>query len=374
MTGDAPRTGVRARPRLALFLPSLAGGGAERVTLNLARGLSGLGYDIDLVLASATGPYRDAVPTEARVVDLAAGRTMAALPGLARYLRRERPDGLLSAMNHANVVAVWASSLARYRGPVLVAEHNELPPPTRRFWQRAFNASLRLSYPRARLVVAVSHGVKRSLVAHAGIRAEHVEVIYNPVIGPDLEAAERTRPDALPSGGPPVILGVGRLTEQKNFENLIRAFAAVRRQRAVRLLILGEGPQRDALTRLIAELDLAEDVAMPGFVPNPYDYLAHADLFVLSSDWEGLPTVLIEALALGAGIVATDCPSGPDEILAEGVYGTLVPVRDAPALASAIAAALDAPRPDVPASWLDQFRERESARRYAQAFALDETD
>jgi len=359
-----------SRPRLALFLPKLAGGGAERVTLNLARGLLTAGVEVDLVLASVDGPYLEDVPSDVRIVDLGGRRTMAALPALARYLRRERPSGLLAAMNHANVVAAWAATAARYRGPVLLAEHNELPPGSKSVWQRLFNTAMRFSYPRADRVVAVSHGVKRSLVANGGVAPDRIEVIYNPVIDADRLKRDRPRPDALPEGGPPVIVGVGRLTRQKNFANLVRAFSRLRADREARLLILGEGEDREALTELARSQGVEDDVSLPGFVANPYDYLAHADLFALSSDWEGLPTVLIEALALGSRVVATDCPSGPREILAEGRYGALVPTGDAAALADAMADALGAPPPEVPPAWLDQFSVRTSVGRYLEAFGL----
>lgn len=356
--------------RVALFLPNLVGGGAERVTVNLARGLLDAGRAVDLVLASHSGDYLDAVPAAVRRVDLGGRRTLASLPALARYLRRQRPDGLVAAMNHANLVAAWAAEVARYRGPVVLVEHNELPSPGRSAWQRAFNLALRWTYPRAHRVVAVSEGVKRSLERNAAIPAERVEVIYNPVIAGGRLGRDRPRPDALADDGVPVVLGVGRLTRQKNFANLLRAFARVRARKPARLVVLGEGEDRDALERLAGELGLTEDVDLPGFVPNAYDYMAHADLFALSSDWEGLPTVLIEALALGARIVATDCPSGPREILADGRYGRLVPVADPVALADAIDASLDAPSPDVPDAWLSQFEIATATRRYLEALGL----
>lgn len=359
--------------RWALFLPSLAGGGAERVTLNLARGLVGLGHRVDLVLAGLSGAYVDQIPEGVRTVDLRAGRTLRAMPALIRYLRKEKPDGMLSAMNHTNVVAIWAARLAGYRGPLLVAEHNELAPGRTSRWQRLFNASIRFSYPRAKKVVAVSHGVKRSLVEHAGISDEHIMVIYNPVITPALQLQERSRPPALPAGGPPVVLGVGRLTRQKNFSNLLRAFAVLRQHRTARLLILGEGEEREDLTELAVQLGIQDDVSMPGFVHNPYDFIAYADLFALSSDWEGLPTVLIEALALGTRVVSTDCPSGPREILDQGRFGTLVPVGDSAALGNAMHEALSLPPRPVAPAWLGQFSEAEAARRYLHAFGLEST-
>ena len=370
MTRTAETGPTAAQQRIALFLPNLGGGGAERVTLNLTRGLRTYGHAVDLVLVDASGAYRNAVPEGVGIVELGGGRTRAALPALARYLRRARPIGLLSALNHANVIAVWAAAIARYRGRVLVAEHSEFLPAAPTLWMRAFTASMRLSYGRAARVIAVSHGVKRSLVEIAGVPAEHIEVIYNPVIGPDLQSRDRQRPPALPADGVANIVAVGRLVREKDFANLLRAFALLRAQRTARLVVLGEGPERGALEALRNGLGLHRDVALPGFVDNAYDFLAHADLVALSSVQEGLPTVLIEALALGAPVVSTDCPSGPSEILAEGAYGTLVPVGDAPALAAAMLAVLETPPPTVPATWLEQFTERASVGRYLRAFGL----
>lgn len=351
-----------------MYLPNLVGGGAERVTLNLATGLARQGQRVDLVLASKTGDLLDQVPDSVRVVDLGAKRTITSLPSLLRYLRSERPDGLLSAINHANLVAISASRLGGYRGPVIATEHIHLPAGSAGAWQFAFNQTIRLIYPFAHKVVAVSHGVKRSLIEHGGVRADRVDVIYNPVIGERMLGHVPTRPAALPNDGIPTILGVGRLSEQKNFPLLIRAFARLRQVRDARLLILGQGPDRDMLRALADDLGLGEDVALPGFVPNPYDYLASADLFVLSSDWEGLPTVLIEALALGTPVVSTDCPSGPQEILQDGAYGRLVPMNDEQALAESMLASLETPHVPVPQTWRDQFLESSVAAKYLALF------
>jgi glycosyltransferase involved in cell wall biosynthesis len=184
-----------------------------------------------------------------------------------------------------------------------------------------------------------------------------VEVVYNPVITPALMALAQEVPDHpwLAPGQPPVILGVGRLTRQKDFSTLIRAFAEVRRRRVARLLILGEGEERTRLQALAAELGLGDDVALPGFRDNAMAYMAASRVFVLSSAWEGLPTVLIEALAAGARVVSTDCPSGPREILQEGRLGTLVPVGDPAALAGAMLDALDGSSQATPLEALTLF-------------------
>jgi len=349
--------------RIALFLPSLVGGGAERVMVNLARGFAERGVVVDLVLARAEGPCLADVPASVRVVDLGARRVLAAVLPLARYLCRERPAVLLSAIGHANVAAVWARELARLaaRVPtrVIVSAHNTLsqaaahPLNTRaRFVPRLLGAAQR----RADAVVAVSRGVAEDLARTTGLPVERIQVLHNPVVTPELLARSR-EPVAHPwlqVGGdgqqPPVVLGAGRLTWEKDFPTLIRAFALVRRRRPARLIVLGEGPDRAGLEALVRELGLQADVDLPGFTPNPYAYMARAAVFVLSSASEGLPTVLIEALASGTRVVATDCRSGPREILDGGRLGPLVPVGDAAALAEGIAAALEQPAGAAPAA------------------------
>jgi glycosyltransferase involved in cell wall biosynthesis len=197
--------------------------------------------------------------------------------------------------------------------------------------------------------------VREDMAQVTGIPRERITVIFNPsVVG--TEVAEKARAPLdhpwFELGQPPVLVAVGRLQEQKDYPTMIRAFAQVRQARPVRLLILGEGKERPVLEAQIEELGLQEDVSLPGFVTNPYAYLARASLFVLSSRWEGLPTVLIEALCCSTPVVSTDCPSGPREILQGGKYGRLVPVGDAEALARAITAALDEQRTSPPPeSW-----------------------
>jgi len=327
--------------RIALFLPSLRGGGAERVMVNLTRGFSERGLRVDLVLAKAEGPYLSQVPPEVRLVDLGARRVLYSLPGLVRYLRREQPQAMLSGPKHANIVAIWAKLLARVKMRIVVSEHNTLSRSTENaqlIRAKFMPFLIKTFYPYADAVVAVSRGVAEDLIARTGLPAEKMRVIYNPVITPELFAKAQEpldhpwfRPDE-----PPVILGVGRLTAQKDFPTLIRAFALVRKERPARLMILGEGEERPKLEALVRDLGLENDVALPGFVDNPYKYMKRAAVFVLSSRWEGLPSVLIEALALGAPVVSTDCPSGPREILEDGRWGKLVPVGNPEALARGI--------------------------------------
>ena len=345
---------------IAFFLPSLVGGGAERVIVNLAQGITDRGIAVDLVLAAAEGALLDQVPSAVRLVDLRAPRVLRSLVPLAGYLRRERPRVLVSSMGHANLVAVWAGRLAGRITPVVVTEHNTLSQETRqerRLSGRVWPLLLRTFYPWANRIVAVSRGAADDLARTSGLPRERIEVVYNPVITPTMLALAAQAPDHpwFAPGEPPVILGAGRLTAQKDFFTLLRAFGEVRRRRAGRLIILGEGEDRPALEALAVQLGLADDVALPGFKENALAYMARSGVFVLSSAWEGLPTVLIEALAAGARVVSTDCPSGPREILQEGRLGALVPVGDTAALAAAILQALDRPPGPVPTDALTPF-------------------
>lgn len=354
---------------IAFFLPTLCGGGAERVTVNLAQAMAERGLPVDLVVAAAEGELLGQLPPAVRLVDLRAARVLRSLGPLARYLRRERPRVVISSMGHANLVALWAAKVARRATPVVVTVHNTMSqstPQQGRVAGRLWPRLLRRFYPWAAGVVAVSRGAADDLARTSGLPREHIGVIYNPVITPEMLASAGQRPDHawFAPGQPPVILGVGRLTRQKDFPTLLRAFAELRRGRPARLLILGEGDERGRLEALAAELGLADDVALPGFRDNALAHMAGAALFVLSSAWEGLPTVLIEALAAGTRVVSTDCPSGPREILQEGRLGALVPVGDAPALARAMAEALDRPAAPPPADALAPFTRDVAVNHY----------
>ncbi|WP_246149371.1 glycosyltransferase [Skermanella pratensis] len=370
--GDMLRTqraeAQEAPSRIAVFLQDLYGGGAERVMLALATGIARRGYPVDLVLVRREGAYVDDIPPGIRVVELGTRRTVNSVVALARYLRRERPAVLLTALVHVNIAALLARLLAGGRTRIAITEHNQI---SRNMGANA-NSTLRMAYrlvpylyPRAAKIIAVSDGVADDLTRFARLNRARIDVAHNPVVTPDLltRAAQPVNHPWFAEGEPPVILGVGRLSPQKDFATLLRAFARVRAERPARLLILGEGALRPELEKLADELGISSDVQLPGFVDNPMAFMAKASLFVLSSRFEGLPTVLIEAIACGTSTVSTDCPSGPREILEDGRLGGLVPVGDPGALALAIGQALDNP---VPADLL-----RAKAEAYTVERAVD---
>jgi glycosyltransferase involved in cell wall biosynthesis len=363
--------------RLAFFLPSLEGGGAQRVMLNLAAGFCDRGFRADLVLASAEGDYLPSVPSAVRVIDLGAQRVLRSLVPLVRYLRRERPRVLIAGLDHANVVAMVASRIARARNRTVISVHcvfGGTDAWTRRdFRLRALPWLLGRLHRWADAVVAVSDGVADDLTRTAGVPSKRIRVILNPVITPTLIASAGDRP-AHPwfeDTTRPIIISAGRLVPQKNFSLLIESFALVRRRFDVRLVILGEGPDRAGLEASIRRHGVEDCVALPGFVPNPYACMARASVFVLSSDYEGLPTVLVESLALGTPVIATDCESGPREILRGGALGDLVPVRDVEAMSQAIVRALTRPRGAPQIEALKQFTVQAALDEYERVFNLD---
>lgn len=336
-------------PELAVLISFSGEGGVERMVLNLLEEFARRGRRVDLLTIRAEGRHLRDLPDGIRHVPLGARHALTAIPSLARYLRAQRPPAMLVAKDRAGRAALAARWLARVPTRIVIRLGTNLSaalqgsPPL----QQALRIlPMRLMYPHVDAVVAVSQGVAEDVLRTTGISAERIEVVRNPVVTPRLkQLAKAPAPhDWLgASHDAPVLLAVGRLTRQKDFPTLIRAFAIVRAQLPCHLIILGEGAQREVLTGLAQKLDVMDDIAMPGFVANPYAWMSRADLFVLSSAWEGSPNVLTEAMALGTAVVATDCPSGPRELLGEGRYGPLVPVGDQQALAEAIVERIETP-------------------------------
>ncbi|MBK9136827.1 MAG: glycosyltransferase [Betaproteobacteria bacterium] len=363
-------------PRVSIFLPSLAGGGAERSIATVASGLAARGAQVSLVLASAHGPYIEAVNPAVKVVELGVPSMLRALPRLVRHLRNAQPDALLAAMSHANVAAALAHRLARSRARLVLSERvhvTSMLSEYRGASMRATYALMRWTYPWADQVVAVSDGVAIDLRRHIDMAPERIVRIYNPVVDEPLRIQAQATPahDWLNSAEVPVVLAAGRLIAQKDFATLIDAFALVRRKRPVRLLILGEGELRESLLARAARLGVADDVSLPGFDSDPFAAMRASQVFVLSSRFEGLPGVLIQAMACGARVVSTDCPSGPREILEGGRWGALVPVGDVAALSCAIEAALDDPAPPDVRERAEAFTVESAVDGYARALALD---
>jgi glycosyltransferase involved in cell wall biosynthesis len=372
---------------LAFLVRDLGQGGVARSTVRLTRHFLGRGVAVDIILCKDAGPLRSLIPEPARVIVLDRGRpywrtklmicrsdpvgfiqllptivrpgrplgSYPLLPSLVRYLHQARPDALISALTFQNLLAIAACRLADTGTKVLVSERttfNQIADHRNDWRTRLLPSLVHRHYQMADAIVAVSDGMADTLARQVNLPRARITTIYNPVVDSDLlssAAAPLEHPWFQP-GQPPVVLGAGRLQKQKDFPTLIRAFARLRASRPLRLVILGTGPKRvgaaaqTALKDLASSLGVGDDVDVPGYADNPYRYMARSGVFVLSSAWEGFGNALVEAMACGCPVVATDCPSGPAEILEGGRYGPLVPVGDDAALADAMASVLAAPR------------------------------
>jgi glycosyltransferase involved in cell wall biosynthesis len=379
--------------RLAIYIRSVESArGAERVAINVARGLAARGHRVDF-LVEESGDWLQAAfgrdDGDIRIRDLRQGRhasltdrllqsraflkqvmsaprTLLAggdpclgpvalllfkdsppLAAMRRYLRKARPQAVLSFLNYPNSVLLLAATLHRGDTRFVVSVRNHMSVAAAKnesAWVRSVPRLMRRLFDLADAVVTPSKGVADDVAAITGMRRDSISVIHNPVYRPELIAMADAPVDHpwLTEGNEPVILGAGKFKPQKDFPTLLQAFAKVRAVRPARLIVLGEGEGESELREMTERLGIAHDVDFPGHVANPFAYYRRAAVFVLSSVWEGLPNALIEAMACGCPVVSTDCPSGPDEILDGGRFGTLVPVGAVETMADAILATLGA--------------------------------
>ena len=374
MAGKFTHSRSTDRPDIAILLPDLRGGGAERTRLALAQEFLASGLSVEFVLLRARGELLGSVPLGCSLSDLGVDRIRSALLPLAAYLRNRAPHALLAGLWPITGLAVLARSLAGQETRLVLSEHNALShtPAYRgpsRWVHRTFG---RAFYRHAEAVVAVSAGVRDELCGLTGLGRDEVAVIYNGLAprndgeGPDpdimrwwLEGDER-------------LIAIGHLKQQKDYPTMFRALALLGPN--ARLLVLGEGRERSRLVRLAGQLGIAHRVRLAGFVHNPGAYLGHANVFVISSLWEGLANVLLEALQAGLPIVATDCPHGPSEILL-GRYGRLVPMADPAQLASAIRLSLSEPGdPEKLRARAAEFSIATAARRYRELLLPESND
>lgn len=367
---------------VALLPPSLQGGGVQRVVLNLAEGFLDAGFKVDMVLLAADEPHRDRVPPGAEVHVLDVPRAITSIRALARYLVAQQPDLLLAATEPVALAAVWARIYARRVlrcnlttriVPVIMNTPSAYQARRRHRREMLYPLLARRFFPQADHVIAIADAIREDVLNYYRLKPGDVSTIRSPVLTPDFYQ-RLDQPAAHPwleTHDLPVVLGVARFVPAKDLGTLLRAFARVRQDRAARLILLGDGPERQALETLAAELGIQDDVSMPGFLPN-LPYMRQADVFVLSSIFEGLPTVLIEALAASPAVVSTDCPGGIREILADGAAGYIVPVGDPVALAAAIQQALDTPIATATLrAQAQQFEMRRILAQYRSLFFFD---
>ncbi len=349
--------------KIAIFLYGLTGGGATRRLVSLAKGFVETGCRVEMVVVDPEGPLREEVLSSGVELHRLSSsfpwslgkrrlKLRGALSSLEAYLRKP-PTVFLSGANHAHLVALKAWIRAGRKCPLILRISNHISGSFKwshknkllDFFRRR---QIRKLYPQASFWVAVSRSILEDALSFIEYSSRRTRVIYNPIPVEEIREKARSEPEHpwLKDKRQPVILGAGRLSPQKDFGTLLRAFALAREKRKdLKLLILGEGKERRELTKLAASLKVSADVSLPGFTPNPWCYMARADLFVLSSRYEGLPGVLLEAMSVGCPVVSTDCLGGCREILADGYYGPLVPVGDHRALSEAMLRVLDNPPP-----------------------------
>jgi len=353
------------RPLLAFFIPDLSVGGAEQVAITIANGLAVRGYDIDLLLSRASGELRSELSEQVSIVELPPSTTpvvgvAAHLPFLVSYLHKQEPAALFPHLEHPSIVCLAINRLLDIETTVIPTQHSafghevEATPK-----DRIVRRIVPRLYPASDRIISVSEGVAESIVDRTPVNRSDVSVLHNPV---DVERIREraTQPvdhDWVESNDRDVVLFVGRHAGQKNLDGWIRAFERVAEKNSnARAIVAGKGPCREDVLAAVERRGLSDVVSLPGYVDNPYRYMAQADTFLLSSQYEGLPTVLIECLTVGCPIVSTDCPSGPREILSDGTYGTLVPVGDVDGMADAVRDTLaDPPDPDRLKSRADDF-------------------
>jgi glycosyltransferase involved in cell wall biosynthesis len=340
--------------RLVFHVPTLTGGGAERVFVLMANALAARGHHVTLFTWNAGGPNAALRPDAVHRVDLGIPvvnsgfgkpRTLSGLWRSARFYRRHRPDAVFSGPEFANMVMALALYLSGSPAKFCPSFHAAASIPSNDFGSKLAVRLAGLVAARATRLIAVSAGIGGDLVAR-GVAERKVTVIHNP-LPPGLgDGSTRTyswQAVLAALGQGPVIVTAGRLNPVKDHKTLLRAFAKLRATRPARLVVFGEGPLRDELVAEAGRLGIAGATLFPGYVNDPAACYAAADLFVLSSVSEGFGNVLIEAMAAGVPVVSTDAPHGPREIQKGGALGPLVPVGDADALAAAMAQTLDAP-------------------------------
>jgi glycosyltransferase involved in cell wall biosynthesis len=369
----------KTHKHIAIVLSFSGQGGVERMMINLMEQLIRSGVQVDLLRMKKKGPYAKAIPAGVRIIDLPSQHALGNIFPVRNYLRRHHVHALLAAKDRACRVALLARILAGVQTRIVLRLGTNLTAslakehPLKR-WARCLPP--RLLYAKANVIIGVSQGVAKDIAQVTKIPEPSIQVIPNPVITHQLlkKAAQPLDHEWFKDNTIPVIVASGRLTRQKDFPTLIRAVARVKEKQNVRLIILGEGKDRSLLENTITKLQLHDSVSLPGFTPNPYPYMQHADVFVLSSIWEGSPNVLTEAMGLGTPVVATDCPSGPREILDNGRLGPLVCAGDHDGLAEAIVDVLHNPLPSCTLkNSVADYAVENSAHLYLQALIPSNT-
>lgn len=336
------------RPKIAFIVPDFAGGGAQKMLINMANEFSRRHYDVDLLVINGDGPLSSNAISGVKVINFKRSRAIRSFFDLWAYIFFQKPAVILSAMTHINIMSVWAGRLSFRKTNIIISERSyfSLSSKRGRISPQLMASLVFISYPLANKIVGISHGVSRDIskYIHKNFHLK-IRTIYNPVVTSDMIRDSQKHIDAPPSKAfsVPLLVTIGRLVPAKDQKTLLAAFAILRRNRSIKLVIIGEGELLPELMGRAQELGIQDDVEFTGFLKNTSHYMANASVFVISSIWEGFCNVLVEALLYGLPIVSTDCKSGPGEILKNGEYGMLVPIKDAQAMADAISTLIDSP-------------------------------
>lgn len=355
--------------KIAFYLSGLFEGGAENVMVILANEFARRSYKVDFVLAKAEGSFLRRLSPDIHIVDLGVSNKYLSLGGLVKYFLNNSPVVMLSTLHVNNMFAVIAKKIVgKSNSRVVIRVATFVSGQRRVFWKKWLEkTALSIVYPWADAIISVSKNVSGDLAEFLNLSGKRISTIYNPSVTDDLlkfAEIELDHPWFQP-GEPPVVLGVGRLTPDKGYASLIKAFASASKIIAARLVILGDGDQRTYLESLVHELGISENVEIVGFVDNPFQYMKRAQVLVLASLWEGLPNVLIEALGCGCPVISTDCPGGVREILDNGKYGRLVPMNNHEALVESMVDALKEKKVQANTDeWLEQFKTDSIVKQY----------
>lgn len=362
---------------IAVFVATSGHSGVDRLIGNLVPAIARRGYSVDVLKIHGHGPHFKEMAPGVRLIDLGAKHVYSSFSALAEYMNLYKPTVMLTDKDRVNRTALLARRWTRAPMRLVVSSGTTISIDLAhrgRFERWLQKHSMRYLYPWADNVIVTSKGVADDMATYTGLTRERINVIPCPVVPNDI-FERRVPPPEHPwfqADAPPVILGVGELGPRKDFATLVRAFAKLRKIRPCRLVIIGKGNQRDRLMMMAKQLGVREEVDFPGFVQNPYPYMAHSALLAMTSRWEGLGFVLIEALAVGTPVVSTDCPSGPSEILGGGRYGHLVPVGDVDSLANSLYATLMNPLPaDIIQQAARPYEIENSTTAYLAALGLE---
>lgn len=338
--------------RISFFLPSLEGGGTERNVVNLLRNFNKNDYDLFLVLGEKKGVFLKEISQDIPIIDFNANNSLIVFLKLIKYFKKEKPDFFVSAFPHFNIISILARNFSKAKTKIIITEHT---PPS--FFPDAVKSIFRkliaciflpflrkIIYPKADRIVCVSQGVAEEFSNINGAK-EKVRVIYNPVAEERIHqlSQEPVKHPWFQNANIPLIISVNRLIKIKDFPTLLSAFVLVLKEQSARLVVLGEGEERQKLEKLSEKLGISENVAFLGFQENPYKFMKRSSVFVLSSKFEGFCNALIETMTCGTPVVSTNCVSGPGEIIENGKSGILVPVSNPQALAEAILKVLNNP-------------------------------